>query len=895
MDYDKLSSPSRAALNDARTLTRKMRQEQVEIEHYLLALMLQEGNALAILRRLGVDVNYLVRRLEREAARYPKVFNEGEVYPSLRLEQLLQGAVDEARRQGRDYAESEDLLAAMVQSPTGPAPVILRSMNVGREAIARMAKEVKGAQREARGSQSPSPQEAPRQGAGAASVDPVAPQEPLWKAPMGAYPNLEKFGRDLTLLAAEGKMDPVIGRDQEIRRLMQVLSRRSKNNPILIGEPGVGKTAIIEALAQRIAAGDVPDGLRNKMIVSLDLGAMISGARLRGMFEERLKGVVTEIIQARGQIIVYIDEIHSLVGAGGGEGGVDASSMLKPALARGQLRCLGTTTIQEYRQSIEKDRALERRFQPILVEEPNREHAIAILRGVKTRYEVHHGVEIRDEAIVAAVTYADRYIADRFLPDKAIDLMDEAAGRLRIEMDSMPVEVDRLQRRIESVAIEAKALERENDPDSVAQRQRFTAEIAANTERLETMRAQWQAEKATLQEICAIKDAIEKNQHAMETARNAGDLGQAAEIKYGRLLDLNRRLADEQQKLAAGPRMLREHVDANNIAEVVSAWTGVPVAKMLEGEREKLLHIETRLAGRVIGQQDAVRQIANAIRRARTGLQDPNRPIGSFIFLGPTGVGKTELAKTLADYLFDDERALVRLDMSEFMDKAQVNRLTGPPPGYIGFEEGGELTEAVRSRPYSVVLFDEVEKAHADVFNVLLQLLDDGHLSDSKGRRVDFTNTVVIMTSNLGSRHILELLRTDPSRMKERVMRELEAHFRPEFLARIDARIIFNSLDKDNIRDILSLQMRRVHRLLTERKITLTLSDAAIDFLVEAGYRPDFGARPVKQAILEHVQDPLATVLLEGDFPPDTLLVGEVAADGTHLVFAPKAEGAQTP
>ncbi|MDX9721652.1 MAG: AAA family ATPase [Myxococcota bacterium] len=881
MDFDKLSSSVRSALQDARSIAKRLRHEQIELEHLMLALVLQEANVTAILKRLGVDVSYLARRLERECQRLPKSFNDLEPFASTRVEQVLSAAQREAQRLGREYAESDDVLTALASSNAGPVPVMLRSMSVSRESIPRAVAEVKGTRREERASAAPPPASP-----GAARPDPTAPVENLWRARPGAYPNLEKYGRDLTQLAADNKLDQVIGRDQEIRRLMQVLARRTKNNPVLIGEPGVGKTAVVEGLAQRIVKGDVPDGLKDRMLVALDLGALISGARLRGMFEERLKGVVSEIIDANGKIILYIDEIHSLVGAGAGEGGVDASSMLKPALARGQLKCIGTTTIQEYRQSIEKDRALERRFQPILVSEPTREEAIAILRGIKTKYELHHGVEIRDEAIISSVTFADRYITDRYLPDKAIDLIDEAASRIRIEIDSLPADVDRLQRRADNLSIELRALEKETDADSAAQRERFKKQIADLQSQVQRLQEQWKAEKKAIQELRHIKEALEKTEREIEHARESGDLASAAELKYGRLLDLKRQLQVEQERLAGfGERMLHEQVDANNVAGVVAAWTGIPVAKMLESEREKLLRIEDRLRERVVGQDSAVHQIANAVRRARTGLQDPNRPIGSFIFLGPTGVGKTELAKALAGYLFDDEKAMVRLDMSEFMDKAQVNRLTGPPPGYVGFEEGGELTEAVRRRPYSVVLFDEVEKAHADVFNVLLQLLDDGHLSDSKGRRVDFTNTVVIMTSNLGSHFILELLRSDPGLMQEKVMEALEAHFRPEFLARIDAKIIFNSLSLENVKDILEIQLRRLHRLLDDRKLSLRLTPEAKNWLAEQGYQPEFGARPVKQAILEHIQDPLSLDLLEGDYQPNDVIVGELDSEAGKLRF----------
>ena len=771
-----------------------------------------------------------------------------------RLKAVFDAAWEEMERLKDDYCSTEHLLVAIAQESDGAAGRILRQAGVTKDALYRALVDVRGSQR-------------------------VTDQNPEAK-----YQALERYSRDLTELARKGKLDPVIGRDDEVRRVVQVLSRRTKNNPVLIGEPGVGKTAIVEGLAQRIVAGDVPEGLKGKRLVALDLGALIAGTKYRGEFEDRLKAVLREITEAGGEIICFIDELHTLVGAGGAEGAMDASNMLKPALARGELRCIGATTLDEYRKHVEKDAAFERRFQPIFVKEPSVEDTIAILRGLKDKYEVHHKVRIKDSALVAAAVLSHRYIADRFLPDKAIDLVDEAASRLRIEIDSMPAELDEIERRIMQLEIERVSLAKETDEPSRERLERLDRELADLKERSTAFKARWQGEKDAIGRIGKIAEEIDAARTAMADAERRGDLNRAAELRFGTLHQLQQRLEAGNARLAeqhGEGRLLKEEVDEEDVAEVVAKWTGIPVTRLLEGEVQKLVQMEDRLARRVVGQPEAIHAVSNAVRRARSGLSDPNRPIGSFLFLGPTGVGKTELARALAEFLFDDERAMVRIDMSEYMEKHTVARLLGAPPGYVGFEEGGQLTEAVRRRPYSVVLFDEVEKAHPDVWNALLQLLDDGRLTDGHGRTVDFRNTVVIMTSNLGSHHFREV--ADPDKVRPLVLEELRQHLRPEFLNRIDEVIVFRSLGLDEIKAVVDIQAAHLRKRLGEKRIALELTDGAKALLAREGFDPVFGARPLKRTLQRRVQDPLALKLLEGEIQPgDTV---RVDARGDELTF----------
>jgi ATP-dependent Clp protease ATP-binding subunit ClpB len=855
MRLERFTLRGQEAVQSAIEIAERNQHQSVEPEHLLLALLEQpEGVVRPILGKLGANFQVVLNDLQAEIARQPKV-QGGQQYFSPRTTQLFQSAQKQAEGIQDEYVSTEHLLLAITDEKDGAAGRILRQHGVNRDDLTKVINEMRG---------------------GSRITDQNAEAN---------YQALSKYAKDLTDLARAGKLDPVIGRDDEIRRCIQVLSRRTKNNPVLIGEPGVGKTAIVEGLAQRIVSGDVPETLRNKRLVGLDLGSMLAGAKYRGEFEDRLKAVLKEIENAKGQIVLFIDELHTLVGAGAAEGAIDASNMLKPALARGELRCVGATTLNEYKKHIEKDAALERRFQQVYVGEPNVEDTIAILRGLKERYEVHHGVRIKDSAIVAAATLSNRYITDRFLPDKAIDLIDEAASRLRIEIDSLPQEIDELERDIMQLEIERQALQREEDERSKARVQEIEKRIANLREQSSGMKAKWQSEKQEIEKMRTAKVELEKLRIQLDQARNAGDLARASEIQYGRIPDLEKLLASEQERLADLQKdgvMLKEEVDEEDVAQIVAKWTGIPVSKMLEGEMQKLVTMEERLRERVIGQDEALTAVANAVRRARAGLQDPNRPVGSFIFLGPTGVGKTETARALAEFLFDDERSMVRLDMSEYMEKHAVARMIGAPPGYVGYEEGGQLTEAVRRRPYSVVLFDEIEKAHPDVFNVLLQILDDGRLTDSKGRTVDFKNTVLIMTSNLGSREI-QAVSDDEKQVHEAVTQVLREHFKPEFLNRIDDIVIFHQLSREQIGQIIDVQLERLRRMLGERQITIALDDAARALLAREGYDPMFGARPLKRAIQTLIQNPLAVKLLRGEVAPGQTV--KVSAEGDEMKF----------
>ena len=857
MRLDKLTTKSQEALQQAQGLADKRNHQAIEVEHLLFALMGQkEGVVLALLQKLGVPLTTVTERLQKALDRLPQVTGAtGQTYIGPRLKKVIESAESEAEALKDEYVSTEHLLLAMVQD-SGEAGALLKQLGATRDKILNALVSIRGGQRIT----DPNPEE--------------------------KYQALEKYGRDLTDLARKGKLDPVIGRDDEIRRVIQVLSRRTKNNPVLIGEPGVGKTAIVEGLALRMVNGDVPEGLKEKRLIALDLGALVAGAKFRGEFEDRLKAVLKEVTEASGRIVLFIDELHTLVGAGAAEGAMDASNMLKPALARGELRCVGATTLDEYRKRVEKDPALERRFQQVYVGEPSVEDTIAILRGLKERYEVHHGVRITDGAIIGAATLSHRYISDRFLPDKAIDLIDEAASRLRIEIDSMPIEIDEVERKILQLEIEKQALKREEDKASKGRLAQLEREIENLRETSSGLKAHWQNEKESIQRIRTLKEKIESTKVEEQKAQRSGDLNRAAELRYGTLTQLQKELEDANAKLAElqkNQKMLKEEVDAEDVAEVVAKWTGIPVAKMLEGDLEKLLKMEERLNLRVIGQDSAIHAVSNAVRRARAGLQDENRPIGSFIFLGPTGVGKTELCRALAEFLFDDEQAMVRLDMSEFMEKHSVSRLIGAPPGYVGYDEGGYLTEAVRRRPYSVVLFDEIEKAHPDVFNALLQILEDGRMTDGQGRTVDFKNTVIIMTSNLGSQYILELAGKDRKEMELRVNAALRDAFKPEFLNRVDETIIFNNLGREEIKSIVEIQLKRLRRNLAQRKMGLEITDQAKALIAEKGYDPVYGARPLKRTIQRLIQDPLAVKILAGEFKEGDRV--RIDSDGDELSF----------
>ena len=858
MRFDKFTLKVQEALQEAQGLASTYGHQAIDAEHLMRACLAQpDGIVGAILKKLGADPAAVEAECRQALEKLPRVTGDAgaQVYLSPRLNRIMDRALTEAARLKDEYVSAEHLLLAMTEEKDGAIPAILKRSGVTKDRIFQVLVDIRGSQRIT----DPNPEE--------------------------KYEALKRYGRDFNEIARKGAFDPVIGRDEEIRRIMQVLSRRTKNNPVLIGEPGVGKTAIVEGLAQRIVNGDVPDSLKNKRVVGLDIGALIAGAKYRGEFEDRLKAVLKEVTAAAGEIILFIDEIHTVVGAGAAEGSMDASNMLKPALARGELRCVGATTLNEYRKHIEKDPALERRFQPILVKEPTVEDTIAILRGLKERYEVHHGVRIKDTAIIAAATLSHRYISDRFLPDKAVDLVDEAASRLRIELDSLPAEIDVLERRTIQLEIERQSLKDEKDPTTLERREKIDRELADIRDDMDRMKRHWSAEKESIKKIQTLKEEMEALKTDELNAQREGNLARAAEIRYGKRVELDRRLEAEQFALAdvqKDQKMLKEEVDEEDIAEVVANWTGIPVTRMMESDVQKLIHMEKRLRKRVIGQDEGIAAVSSALRRARAGLQDPNRPIGSFIFLGPTGVGKTELARALAEFMFDSDQAMIRIDMSEFMEKHSVSRLIGAPPGYVGYDEGGYLTEAVRRRPYTVVLFDEIEKAHADVFNILLQILDDGRLTDGHGRTVDFKNTIIIMTSNIGSQWLQDPSGDEATR-RERMMEALRAAFKPEFLNRIDDIVIFRSLTLADIDRIIDIQMGLIEKRLAERKLSIELTETAKNYIAEAGYSPVYGARPLKRVLQKLVLDRLAMDLLESSWREGDRITVDV--EGEKIIF----------
>ncbi|MBV8813543.1 MAG: ATP-dependent chaperone ClpB [Verrucomicrobia bacterium] len=852
MRIDRFTAKMQEGLQESQSLASAMQHQELSPEHLFLALLRQpDGLARPLLEKLNVRADSVEHQLEEDLGKRPKVSggSAGQVLGA-ELRNVLDQAEKEMAKLKDEYVSVEHFLLALTDAASTGAGRVLKANGITRDRLMQALQSVRGSQR-------------------------VTDQNPE-----GKYQTLEKYGRDLTEAARRGKIDPVIGRDKEIRRVMQVLSRRTKNNPVLIGEPGVGKTAIVEGLARRIISGDVPDGLKKKRIIAMDLGSMIAGAKFRGEFEDRLKAFLKEVTDSQGEIILFIDELHTIVGAGAAEGAVDASNLLKPQLARGELRTIGATTLDEYRKHIEKDAALERRFQPVLVEEPSVEDTIAILRGLKERYEVHHGVRIQDAALVAAAVLSHRYISDRFLPDKAVDLVDEAASRLKIELDSMPTEIDQIEREIMQLEMERQALRKEKDEASRQRLDKLEKQLSDLREESARLKAQWQSEKQVIDQSRKLQEQIENLKTELEQAQRRGELGKASEIQYGRLPELNKQLAQTNQRLnelQKSKQILKEEVTEEDIAEVVASWTGIPVSRLQESQREKLVHMEERLGERVIGQREAIRAVSNAVRRARAGLQDENRPIGSFIFLGPTGVGKTELSRALAEFLFDDENAMIRIDMSEYMEKHTVARLIGAPPGYVGYEEGGQLSEAVRRKPYSVVLFDEIEKAHPDVFNVLLQVLDDGRITDGQGRTVDFKNTVIIMTSNVGSQFILDA--TDREIRNQRVMDALRSHFRPEFLNRVDEIIIFDRLAEQELKQIVDIQLVRVLNRLRQQNLDLKLTESAKALLAKEGFDPVYGARPLKRVIQRLVLDPLSLYVLEGKFTPGDRIVADAAGD----------------